>query len=123
MKRAPPPWIFALLAAGFAVGAVYHLAALADPALDPSSPPWRHGLFVAINLLCMAGMLRRPRGFALLFALLTAQQVFSHGARAWAMWRDARRVDQASLVVLLAMPAILALLLRDGRPDAPGERR
>lgn len=106
-------------ASGFVVGAAFHGAAIARGGPDPGSSPARHAAFVAINLLCAAGFVWRPRGFTALFAALTAQQLASHGALAWRLWRDARRLDAPSLVVLVAMPALLAMLLRDRAPTAP----
>lgn len=105
----------AAIALGFVVGAAFHLAAVVRATPDPTSSPLRHGVFVAINLLCAAGLLWRPRGFTLFFALLTLQQLASHGALGWRVWRDEHRVDLASVLVLVAMPAVLALLLRDRR--------
>jgi hypothetical protein len=54
------------------------------------------------------------RGFVVLFAILTAQQLYSHATYMLTTWRDERRVDWASAVVLLAMPLVLVLLARDG---------
>ena len=107
--------LFAALALGFVAGAAFHLAALASATPDPTSSPLRHGVFVGINLLCAVGLVVRPRGFVALFALLTLQQLASHGALALRVWRDQHRVDGPSVLVLLAMPAILALLIRDRR--------
>ena len=60
-------------------------------------------------------MLRRPRWFVFAFAVLCAQQLYSHGTFAWAMWRDHAQIDWASIVVLVTMPAALALLVIDRR--------
>jgi len=103
---------FAVIAAFFAVAAAFHAAALVRPELAPPSPPWRHALFVAINAALGAGVLLRPRGFAVAFGLVTAQQLYSHGAYALSVWQHEGRVDWASALVLAAMPAIFALLLR-----------
>lgn len=102
-----------LVASAFVVGAAFHVAAVARGGPDADSSPSRHAVFVAINLLCAAGFVWRPRGFTPLFAALTAHQLFSHGALAWRLWRDERRLDVPSLIVLVAMPALLALLWRD----------
>jgi hypothetical protein len=106
---------FRLLAACFVAGAVFHGACLVRPALDPTAPPWRHALFVGINLVVAVGLARRPRGFVPLFALLCLQQCYSHGGQAWRFWRDGRRIDAGSLVVLVVMPATLAALASDAR--------
>jgi hypothetical protein len=112
--------IFRLCALGFLAGAAYHISALVAPGapwLEPS-PPWRHALFVAVNLAGAAGFWTRPRWLVFPVAALAAQQVVSHGLYGWAVWRDERRVDRASVLVLLAMPALVALLAR-GHREAP----
>lgn len=85
------------------------------PDLAEPSPPWRHALFAAVNLSAAVGALWRPRGVVAAFALLTAQQLYSHGAYALDVWRDERRVDWASAVVLAGMPVVLALFVADAR--------
>jgi hypothetical protein len=107
--------MFWLFSAGFGVAAIFHLAALIDPTLGEPSPPWRHLLFAAINVAAAVGMARRPRGFVFAFAALLAQQVYSHGTVLISTWRSEHRVDWASVVVLVAMPAVFALLVRDAR--------
>ena len=68
-----------------------------------------------MNALVVVGLWTRPRGFVAAFALLTAQQIVSHGAAAVRMWQDEHRVDFASLSVLVVIPLTLALLLIDAR--------
>jgi hypothetical protein len=115
MQRASLRRGFVVVAAFFGVAAAFHLLALFRPDLAPPSPPWRHALFVAINAAVAAGVLWRPRGFVVAFACLTAQQLYSHGAYAAHVWQEDGRVDWASVLVLAAMPAILALLIADAR--------
>jgi hypothetical protein len=105
--------VFAILAVGFLAGALYHAVALVDTARAEPAPPWRHALFVAVNLAAAGGVLARPRFFVWLFAALTAQQVYGHGTYGWRVWRAEGRVDWASVVVLVAMPLVLGLLARD----------
>lgn len=104
-----------LLAASFVVTAVFHLLAAAIPSMRGGVPAWRHGLFVGVNALSVYGVLKRPRWFVALFAALVAQQLYSHGGDLWRTWASAHRVDVASLVVVIAMPCILALLIADAR--------
>ena len=108
--------LLAAFAAGLVLAAAFHAAAAVVPSLAPSSPTWRHALFVAINLAAAAGLVWRPRGFVPLFALLCLQQLASHGAEAWRAHRDEGRVDVASVVVVCAMPIALALLIAETRP-------
>jgi len=107
--------VFIVIAAAFGLAALFHVAALVAPAIAEPSPPWRHALFAATNVAVAIGVLRRPRLFVVAFALLTAQQLVSHGAYAWGLWMSERRIDWASAVVLVAMPAVLALLVYDAR--------
>lgn len=107
--------MFWLFSAGFCVAAIFHLAALIDPTLGEPAPPWRHVLFAAINVAAAVGMARRPRGFVLAFAVLLAQQLYSHGTALVSTCRSDHRVDWASVVVLVVMPAAFALLVRDAR--------
>jgi hypothetical protein len=109
---------FIVIAIGFAAGALYHGAALFDPSIAEPSPPWRHALFVAINAAFAIGMLKRPRGFVFAFAALAAQQLYSHGIYGVDVWRREARIDWASVVVVVAMPIVLALLVRDARATA-----
>src|SRR6185312_10756746 len=86
----------------FAVSAAYHAVALARPGFGEPSPAWRHALFVAVNLAFAAGFARPPRWFVLPVALLAVQQLASHGAYALGVWHAERRVDWASVGVLVA---------------------
>jgi hypothetical protein len=106
-------WLFRLAAGGFVLGGISHVAALFEPSVLEPSPPWRHGLFVAINLIFAAGMLMRPAWLIFLLLPLTAQQLFSHGIDGWRVWHEQGRVDWASVVVLLGMPALTALVAHD----------
>ena len=108
--------VFALVACGFLCGAAYHAVGLfGDPARVEPSPPWRHAVFIAVNLGCALGVAFRPRWFVAAFALLVAQQVASHGMYAWRVLRAEGRIDGASVIVLVTMPAVLFLLARDAR--------
>jgi hypothetical protein len=86
--------VFVAIAVAFVVGAIWHA----------TQPGARHHVFVAINALAAIGLVLRPRGFVIPFAVLTAQQLISHGGDL------ARRFDGASLGVVILLPATLALL-------------
>ncbi len=103
--------VFRLVALGFGVAAAFHALAVFAP-IDPSSPRWRHALFVAINVGIAAGMLRRPRWFAWVFGVLVAQQAWSHG-RAFIASAQAGSLDVNSIVVLIGLPIVLVVLLAD----------
>jgi hypothetical protein len=110
--------IFAVITAAFALAAAFHLVALMTPDIAEPSPPWRHLLFAATNGAVAVGMIRRPKLFVVAFALLTMQQVVSHGIYASSLWERERRVDWASAVVLVSMPSVLALLIFDAKRRA-----
>lgn len=113
--------ILSVCAVGLCLAAIYHLAALVWPTIDPSSSPLRHAIFTAINLAVGAGLWLRPRGIFWFFAALTAQQLHSHGRALLRAWSDQHRVDWPSVVVLVALPFILWLLWQERRvPAATG---
>ena len=116
-------WIFVMLAAGFGVAASLHAAALVVPTILEPSPWWRHLLFVAINGAVAVLLVRRPAWFAFVFALLALQQLISHGLSGWSVWILERRIDWASVVVVVAVPAIAALLLGEAWTRASRTRR
>ena len=91
--------------------AVYHLVGVFYKVND--SPVWRHLLFVAINLFCVYGILKRPGYFVYLVALLLVQQYYSHGISLVKMWMEKKQVDWISLLVLLLLPIIFICLVED----------
>jgi hypothetical protein len=100
------------LSALFVITAGFHVAALVSPGLAPDSPPLRHAVFVVLNLFVAVGLHWRPPGFAILFSLLTLQQLESHGAALVSAFRDEGRIDWMSVGVLLVMPLTAYALLR-----------
>jgi len=113
-------WLFRLLAISFLFGAAFHAAAFFDASIEPRMGPTGHAIFVAINLVTAAGMLLRPRGFPIAFAVLVVQQLVSHGDWAWKAWQ-AGWVDGRSLLVLVTLPLMLVALIYDSA--AAGRRR
>ena len=106
--------MFAILAIGFFAAGAFHAVALFAPDVAAPSPPWRHALFVIVNVAVGLGMLRRPRWFTPLFGLLCAQQLVSHGLFSWEVWQAEHRIDWASVVVFVFMPATFLLLRKQG---------
>ncbi len=102
---------FRLLAAAFMCAGAYHLLAMANGAPEERV---RHATFALIDVLVGVLMVRRPPGFAIAFALLCGQQLASHGAALAQSLREGH-VDVISIVVVVTMPAALALLLIDAR--------
>ncbi len=110
-------WLARGVSVAWCVTACTHALALVAPAPDDGSPPWRHGLFLAINLVFAGLYARRPWWLPYAFAPLAAQQIWSHGhdlARA----RSEGRWDLSSVVVLLSLPlfAWVAWAARRARP-------
>ncbi|MGO9094692.1 MAG: hypothetical protein ACLQGV_05665 [Bryobacteraceae bacterium] len=106
--------LFQVCAAVFLIAALYHLAAVAAPSLGIRGTHWRHVLFVGIDVIFAWLFLRRPWWLALPFALLTLHSLRSHGQGAWNQWQKAGRVDWIGIGVVVVLPLILALLVRDG---------
>jgi hypothetical protein len=99
---------------------MYHLVAVAAPGLGIRGDDWRHVLFVGIDLTFAWLLLRRPWWLAFPFALLTLHSLRSHGRGAWNQWQTAGRVDWISVGVVVVLPVILALVVRDGWEQRKG---
>jgi hypothetical protein len=76
-----------------------------------SSPVWRHQLFILIGLVSIYGILKRPAWFIWFFAILTMQQLYSHGGDLLLYWKNVHRIHWISIVVLIFMPLTLYFLL------------
>ncbi len=97
-----------------AVGvACFHGAAIIVPTISEPSPPWRHALFIGVNLFFGFAFLRRARWLPVPFAVLSAQQVYSHGTDLIEA-RAVGHTDLQSLAVLATLP-VLAVLVALGR--------
>jgi len=107
--------LFCILAVLFVGAAAYHAVAFFAPASGIGGTHWRHGCFIAIDLLCAWLILRRPRWFVWAFGLLTLETLWSHGSHAWKSWRVDGRLDWLSFAVLIVVPCTMALLIRDAR--------
>jgi hypothetical protein len=106
---------FGAAALVFAVGAAVHAVALVRPDVLEPSPPYRHALFVVVNAGFALAFVRRPPWLPALFAVLLAQQLFSHGQSALDLMAREKRVDAASVLVFVGLPLIFALLVWDAR--------
>jgi hypothetical protein len=102
----------------FMGAAAYHVFGLVRPDLVVPSPPWRHALFVAINAGLATALVARVRGLVFIILALTLQQIYSHGTYAYEVWLAERRLDWASVVVLLGLPALLLAVLAEDRSRA-----
>jgi hypothetical protein len=78
-----------------------------------NSPVWRHALFVAVDLFCIYGFLKRPRYFLYFYYVLIVQQYYSHGLHLIHSWNLEHRIHWISLGVVVLMPIGLIYLLAD----------
>ena len=93
------------------------LAALnhARLALGGGAHGLRHGLFVGLNLTLATLLVLRPRWALPAAALLSAQQLWSHGTDLVDSIRDPGPFDWASVLVLAFFPALITLLVVERR--------
>ena len=78
----------------------------------------RHEVFVGLNLLLAGLLVARPRWALLPAALLSVQQLYSHGSDLVASVREPGPLDWASVGVLVFFPALLTLLVFERRRTA-----
>jgi hypothetical protein len=118
----PHARLFRFFAPLFVAAALFHAAALVKPAIAEPVPPWWHALFIVVNLVLAVGIVKRPRGFLLAFAVYTLQQLIEHGPRLIVVWRDDHRIDWGSVVAVVFVPFVLLLLVREAYPCAADGR-
>src|SRR5215472_6963512 len=107
--------LFDALACAFVAASIFHLLAVLGVVSVAAATRLRHGVFAAIDLLCAVGLATRPAAFVWVFAGLTAQQLYSHGVDLWRELQMNQAIDWASMVVVVGMPATLALLAWERR--------
>src|SRR5436309_2141551 len=89
------PKLFIAFAFLFLLAAIYHLAAVffkIHPDESGSSAS-RNILFAVINLICVYGIIKRPKWFVFAFAILLVQQYFSHGISLYDYWTEENKID------------------------------
>lgn len=95
------------------VGAgLYHLYELIASLADPNLAAF-HAAFVVIDPVTAYLLLRRPDWFPYAFAVLTVQQIYSHGMEALTAWRATSAIDYVSLFIIVFMPCLLVLVVYD----------
>ncbi len=104
--------VFAVSAVLFIGAGAYHLYGLIASLADPRLAAF-HAAFVVIDPVTAYFLVRRPDWFPYAFALLTVQQIYSHGIEALAAWRVMSAIDYISLFILVLMPSLLVLLVYD----------
>jgi len=93
----------------FLISAIFHFVGIFFPI--NASPPIRHAVFVAINIFCVLGFVRRPPYFVFLFALLLVQQYSSHGSSLIRNWNESGLIDWIDLLVVILLPIFLIALI------------
>jgi hypothetical protein len=111
-------WLFRLCSAGALLAALFHAAAILSPSVaaleyDSTYPLWRHGVFIVLDTTLGALFLSRPPWLIPLFAIVTAQILYSHGSGAWYRWTREQRIDWISIAILIAAPVALAMLIAE----------
>ena len=91
---------------------LYHLYGLIASLADPGLAAF-HAAFVVIDPVTAYLLLRRPDWFTYAFAVLTVQQIYSHGMAALITWRATSIIDYASLFIVVFMPALFVLVVYD----------
>ena len=96
-------WLFV---AAFILSGIYHVVGLVNPALTEPATPLRHVIFVVVSFVA-AGIVFKAKGRALylLFPLIM-QQVYSHLTYGQEVWINEKRLDWASLLVVVGMPML-----------------
>ena len=82
----------------------------------------RHEVFVGLNLALATLLVLRPRWALVPAALLSVQQLWSHGSDLIDSMRGPGPFDWASALVLVFFPALLTLLVVERRTAGTPER-
>ena len=105
-----------MIAIGFGLGAIVHLAALVIPAFGVAvgvvAPAWRNALFTFIDATLGWAMLRRPPILMVALPLFLAQQVSKKGVNAWRLAGEGQ-IDWLSLLVLGFLLYAVVAVARD----------
>ncbi len=109
----PSESFWRLSATAFFAAAIYHLSQIPTPD-QAVGAPWFHTVFVGIDLFFAAGLLLRPPWLPMIFACLVVHQIWTHGARAIALW-SAGAFDHLSFLVIVMMPVWLVALCAEQR--------
>lgn len=103
------PLLFKFGAFLSSIAAIYHFIGIFYPI--SSAPPYRHALFVLVNLFCTYGFLKRPKLFVVFFSFLFVQQLYSHGGSLIQEWTASGSIDKIDLLVVILIPVFFINLL------------
>jgi len=104
------PKIFIAFAVLAFAAMLYHTIGAVQP--FDATPVWRHVLFIGICTICIYGLLKRPQWFVWFFAILTIQQLYSHGRHFIQLLQEGK-LNLIDAAVLLLTPLLFILLWRD----------
>lgn len=93
------------------VAGIYHFVGIFYKVNQP--PPWRHAIFVVVNIYCIYGLLKRPFHFVYFLAILGVHQYYVHGSMIINQWEKSHTIHWLSVGVLVFFPIAVALLSRD----------
>ncbi len=93
--------------------ALYHLVGIFYQV--NTSPWWRHAIFILISLFCAYGFSKRPLYFLYFFAILVAQQFYSHGTNLVSQWMGYNKTDWVSIFLLPLLVVLLVALYLERR--------
>jgi uncharacterized membrane protein len=105
--------LFKIIACLFFLAAIYHSIGIFCQV--DQSPPWRHSIFVVINLFGVYGFLKRPNYFIYFVALLFIQQCYSHGTYMVNLWIQTKQIHWISVIDLIVLPIGLVCLFEEGK--------
>ena len=99
--------VFYFFAACFVAAGAHHLYEYFVPELRPDYPPMRHVVFLCINLVLAILMVRRTKWFLPFLFLISAQQLYGHGANIIQSFYSSKAALYADWFVVLLVPVIL----------------
>lgn len=123
-QPARDPRARALAFARFAAAGLLVLAAVNHARLSFGGAPGaiRHAVFAGIDAAAALLVARYPRAALAPVALLSTQQLVSHGRDLAASLEGPGPIDLSSLGVIVFFPALIALLIASRRRGTPAHR-
>ena len=85
----------------------HHLYEYFVPELRPDYPPMRHIAFIGINLILAALMVKRTKWFLPFLLIISAQQLYGHGANIIQSLSGSKAALYTDWVVVLLVPVLL----------------
>lgn len=112
-----------VFAAAFVLAGIYHGVGLVNPALTEPATPLRHVIFMVISFAAAILLIKaKGRALYLLFPLIL-QQIWSHAEYGREVWVMEKRLDWASLIVVVGMPMLGVFIVRMQQKRLAEERQ